>query len=173
MPMTIPTASSLADAERLLPDTGCNCNQGRLERLGYHDEFCTLHYRPAVALAIQAERDKVDRAEQSLGALQTEITEAAYRAWPEAEDCGYDAGPIIDQLAGERDKAEAKFAALEAKVARLREALEPFAEAGDHHTDPEDAVPMAAFRCHAARAALSPQKDATPLTVGIQKDGES
>ena len=42
--------------ERLIPDKGCSCNQGRLERLGYHDEWCPMHYRPAVAAALQSER---------------------------------------------------------------------------------------------------------------------
>lgn len=51
------------------------------------------------AFELAEERGKLD-------ALHAEIRAAAYEAWPAAEDVGEDAGHIIRELAGERDKAE-------------------------------------------------------------------
>lgn len=77
---------------------------------------------------IKAEGERADKVVAELEALQTEITEAAYRAWPEAEDCGYDAGHIIDQLAAERGALSAALAEL-VSILEQGDTLEVFGKA--------------------------------------------
>lgn len=80
--MTAQTPAEM-EAERLLPDTGCNCTHGRLERLGYHDQWCTLYYRPAVAEALATRdaeiaslKDRIARLEADNAAVKHELLKA-------------------------------------------------------------------------------------------------
>lgn len=52
----IPTSEHIREAEELLPPKGCSCNENRLDRLGYHDEYCPAYYRPTITQAL-ASRD--------------------------------------------------------------------------------------------------------------------
>lgn len=114
MPNDSIMTDATSQAEALLP-CGLTTRFGKLKHIctsDDHDIDCAAIYRPAVAIALQAnqialrERDeRIERLRTEIEAIQSEITEAAYRAWPESEDCGYDAGHIIDQLAAERDDA--------------------------------------------------------------------
>ncbi len=57
-----------------------------------------------------AEIARLSAAAEDRDALRSEIIEAAYQAWPDAEDVGYDARHIIGQLAAERDEARSMAA---------------------------------------------------------------
>lgn len=74
----IPTSEHIEEAERLLPSKGCSCNQGRLERLGYHDEWCPAHYRPTLAQAL-ASRDEKHVTELAVRDARIAALEAALK----------------------------------------------------------------------------------------------
>lgn len=62
------------------------------------------------------------RLKEKLDKLHTDIREAAYEAWPAAEDVGEDAGHIIREIAGERDQAEMNLLKAREEIQDLREA---------------------------------------------------
>lgn len=67
---------------------------------------------------------RAEEAEGALHALRHEIIEAAYKAWPDAEDVGYDAGNIIEQLASERDASQERERTLREALAGLADVME-------------------------------------------------
>lgn len=68
-------------------------------------------------LALLRDRNtRIEALEAADAAFRAAIIEAAYAAWPHAEDVGSDAPHIIAELASERDAAEARIKTLVRQV---------------------------------------------------------
>lgn len=83
------------DYFRLSTGTGYAMRHGRVLSADVHRLDHALRAATEQVRVLTGERD----------ALRSEITSAAYEAWPDAEDIGWDVGEIIKQLADERDAA--------------------------------------------------------------------
>lgn len=92
-------------------------------------------YASNTAVNLRKDAAEIEALRARVVELERDTVDAALRAWPETGDVGAEPGRLIDELAAERDKAEASVKALEGALSDLRGAASGFADAVGCHKD--------------------------------------